>query len=146
MEFIAKTFDELSTVELYEIARARTEIFLMEQRIVCRDLDGVDYKSLHCFFYEGDKVVAYLRAFKNDERENEAVIGRVLSMTHGIGLGKALMKKSIPEIKKHFSPKRITLHSQKLANGFYEKLGFSVCSDEFLEEGVVHVEMELVLD
>ncbi len=146
MEFKAKTFEELSTVELYEIARARTEIFLMEQRIICRDLDGIDYKSLHCFLCEGEKIVAYLRAFKKDMCDDTAIIGRVLSLTHGIGLGRMLMEKSIPEIKKHFSPKRITLHSQKHASRFYEKLGFSVCSDEFLEEGIVHVEMLMNID
>ena len=25
---------------------------------------------------------------------------------------------------------------------FYEKFGFNVCSDEFMEEGILHVEME----
>ncbi len=146
MEFKAKTFDELSTVELYEIGRARDEIFLIEQKIIYRDFDGIDYNSLHCFLYDSDRVVAYLRAFKKDECDDTAIIGRVLSLTHGIGLGKMLMEKSIPKIKKHFSSKRITLHSQTHANGFYEKLGFSVCSDEFLEAGIAHVEMELCFD
>ena len=27
--------------------------------------------------------------------------------------------------------------------GFYEKTGFKVCSEEFLEEGVIHVKVEL---
>jgi ElaA protein len=29
--------------------------------------------------------------------------------------------------------------------GFYEKFGFKVVSDEFTEEGVLHVKMELEL-
>ena len=37
---------------------------------------------------------------------------------------------------------KINLHAQKRAMGFYEKLGFITVSDEFLEEGVVHVSME----
>ena len=56
------------------------------------------------------------------------------------------MLESIPEISKHFNCKKISLHSQKHAKGFYEKLGFYVTSDEFLEEGIVHVEMKLTLD
>lgn len=146
MEFKTKSFNQLTTTELYEIARARTEIFLMEQKIICRDLDGVDYDSLHCFIEENGKVIAYLRAFKKTDAEDVAIIGRVLSLTHNAGLGKKLMCESIPEIKKYFGAKRIVLHSQKHAKGFYEKLGFCVTSDEFLEEGVVHVEMEIVLD
>ena len=58
MELKIKFFDELTTRELYEIARARTEIFLMEQRIVCQDLDRVDYDSLHCFLEEDGKLLA----------------------------------------------------------------------------------------
>lgn len=37
----------------------------------------------------------------------------------------------------------IVLHAQKHAQGFYEKLGFAVTSPEFLEEGILHVEMAL---
>ena len=45
----AKLFEELTTKELYEIVRSRTEIFLLEQKIICQDFDGVDYEALHCF-------------------------------------------------------------------------------------------------
>ena len=31
MQLIAKTFEELNTVELYEILKARAEIFVMEK-------------------------------------------------------------------------------------------------------------------
>ena len=145
MQFRSKTFGELSTTELYEIVRARTEIFLMEQKIICRDFDGIDYESLHCFIEDEGKVVAYLRAFRKGNSSDVAVIGRVLSLTHNVGLGKRLMTESIPEIQKHFNCKKISLHSQIHAKGFYEKLSFCVTSDEFLEEGIVHVEMELDL-
>ncbi len=136
-----KFFDELTTRELYEIVCARTEIFLMEQRIICRDFDGIDYDSLHCFLEADGKVMAYLRAYRTD---NETVkIGRVLSITHGIGLGTRLMEVSIPAIKRKLPCKTIILHAQSHAQAFYEKLGFSVTSPEFLEEGVPHVAMAL---
>ena len=50
MDFFAKRFDELSTTELYEILKARSEIFVMEQNIHYQDMDDVDCRSLHCFF------------------------------------------------------------------------------------------------
>ena len=125
MNLIVKFFDELTTRELYEIVRARTEIFLLEQKIICQDFDGVDYDSLHCFLEETVK------------------IGRVLSLTHGIGLGKELLNKSIPEIKRKLNCNNITLHSQKHAQGFYEKLGFTATSPDFIEEGIPHVAMKL---
>ncbi len=141
MKLVAKSFSELSLTELYEIIKSRSEIFLLEQNIVCQDLDDVDYKSLHCFFFDGKRVTAYLRAFFLDE--DTAVIGRVLTLKHGKGLGSELMKKSIEEIKRRCSCKKISIHAQKQAVDFYKKIGFHITSDEFLEEGVVHVTMEM---
>ncbi len=140
MEFMSKTFLEISTSELYEIMKSRAEIFLLEQGIVCQDLDNVDYDSLHCFFADNGRVVAYLRAFLSGE--NTVTVGRVLTLNHRSGLGTELMNKSIASIKGHFSCEKISVHAQKQAEGFYEKMGFKTVSDEFLEEGVVHVTME----
>lgn len=34
MDFVAKYFQELTTVELYEILKARAQVFVVEQRCV----------------------------------------------------------------------------------------------------------------
>ena len=141
MDFIVKSFSELSLVELYEIIKSRSEIFLLEQNIVCQDLDDVDYDSVHCFFFDGKRVTAYLRAFTSDK--DTVTIGRVLTLEHRKGLGSELMKISMEEIQKRFECKKISLHAQKQAVEFYRKLGFHITSDEFLEEGVIHVTMEI---
>ena len=140
MNLTAKTFSELSLDELYEIIKSRNEIFLLEQNIVCQDLDDVDKDSLHCFFINDGRVIAYLRAFSSGKEE--VTIGRVLTLEHKKGLGSLLMDKSIKEIKKHFNCKKLSVHAQKQAEKFYKKMGFKTVSGEFLEEGVVHVTME----
>ncbi|MBQ8849001.1 MAG: GNAT family N-acetyltransferase [Clostridia bacterium] len=141
MELKIKFFEELTTRELYEILRARSEIFLLEQRIVCQDLDRVDYDALHCFLWEGDEVLACLRAYRTEE--NTVKIGRVLSITHGKGLGSRLMRAALPEIKGKFGCDTVTVNAQTHAEGFYKSFGFVTTSDEFLEEGVPHVAMRL---
>ena len=83
MNLIAKKFDELTTNELYEILKARAEIFIMEQNIHYQDMDNIDYESLHCFFVEDNKVVAYLRAFYQNENKNVVKIGIVLTLKNG---------------------------------------------------------------
>lgn len=138
MEFKAKLFDRLSARELYEIVRARQEIFLMEQRIICRDFDGVDYDALHCFLWENDRVVAYMRAFMS---EGEIHLGRFLTLRHGEGLGRQLIELSLPMVKEKFGCDKISFHAQKHAEGFYKKFGFKTVSDVFLEEGIEHVIM-----
>jgi len=40
MKFEFKSFNELSTDELYDILRLRSEIFVVEQTCVYNDLDG----------------------------------------------------------------------------------------------------------
>ena len=143
MTFIAKNFNELSTTELYEILKARAEIFILERKMCCLDLDGVDYISRHFFIENDGRVIAYLRAFYDGDNTDIVQIGRVLSIEHGVGLGAEIMTKAIEDIKKIMKCKAICLDSQKHAVGFYEKLGFKAVSGEFLEEGVVHIEMEL---
>lgn len=140
MEFYAKVFSELTNAEVYEILKSRMEVFLLEQNIICMDIDDMDYQSLHCFFKEGDRVVAYLRAFPKEE--GVVKVGRVLTLDHGNGLGRTLMERSYAEIVKTFHGKKIVVHAQKQAEGFYTKLGFETVSGEFLEEGVVHITME----
>ena len=143
MRFIAKNFDELTAGQWYEIAKARMQVFMLEQGIICQDMDGVDYFSRHYFLEEDGRVLAYLRAFYADESKQTVQIGRVLSITHGIGLGAELMREALRDIWDTMGCRKITLHSQKHAEGFYEKLGFYPVSDEFLEEGVVHITMQL---
>lgn len=141
MNLILKKFNELTVSELYEILKSRSEIFNLEQKIHCQDMDDIDYKSIHCFFKENNRVIAYLRAFYSDEKIVK--IGRVLTLNHGKGIGKELLNQSLKKIKEKMKCEKITMNSQKHAIGFYEKFGFKVVSDDFLEEGIWHVVMEI---
>jgi len=145
MSFFAKTFDELTASEVYEILKSRAEIFVGEQKILYVDMDNIDYQSLHCFLVENNRVTAYLRAFCEDGISDGVKVGRVLSLTHGKGDGRLLVEKSIPAIKEHFCRNKIYMDAQKHAEGFYKKLGFDTVSREFLEEGIVHVKMEITV-
>ena len=141
MDFKAKFFDELTTRELYGIVQARTEIFLLEQRIICQDFDGVDLDALHCFLEKDGRVMAYLRAYRVEG--GDVKIGRVLSITHGIGLGTRLMREAVGAIREKMGDGRIVLNAQAHAEGFYRRLGFQTASPAFLEEGIPHVKMVL---
>ncbi len=145
MELTVKTFDRLTTAEIYEILKSRCEVFAVGERIICVDEDNVDYKSLHCFFWENGRVTAYLRAYPDPSREKTVKIGRVLVLERGKGVGTELMKKSMAAARDFYGCEKIHVDAQKQAEGFYKKLGFKTVSGEYLEEGVVHVDMELTL-
>lgn len=140
MKLVVKSFDELTLIELYEILKVRSQIFIMEQNIHYQDMDDVDYQSMHFFYKENNKVIAYLRAYYVDKKTIK--IGRVLTLVHGQGLGKRLVNESVNKIK-NMKCEKIYMDAQKHAIGFYEKCGFQVSSGEFLEEGIVHVHMEM---
>ena len=56
-----KTFRELTTDELYELLRVRSEVFVVEQNCAYQDLDGDDQQSVHLWMTNGGKVVALAR-------------------------------------------------------------------------------------
>lgn len=144
MEFEIKTFNELDASELYEILRARAEVFSIEEGIHYLDMDGVDYDALHCFIRDGKRIVAYMRAYS--EGNGGAIkLGRVLTTLRGAGYGKELLTRSLPLIRTRTGCGVFTLDSQEHAVGFYLKLGFCITSETFLEAGVPHVKMELSL-
>lgn len=143
MFFSVKKFDKLTNKQVYEILKSRCEVFMLEQRIICQDMDDVDYDSFHFLFEEDGRVIAYLRAFYSDD--DTMLIGRVLTLNHGQGIGRSLMNNTLDYIRNNLRCAKIQIHSQKQAVGFYKKFGFKEVSDEFLEEGVVHVMMEMSL-
>lgn len=139
MTFIAKHFNELSPTELYEILKSRQEIFLLEQNIICQDLDGLDTDALHCFIMDGGRAVACLRAFYLDR--DTVKIGRVLTLTHGAGHGRALMEGALSAIAERMPAKSITVSAQTQAAGYYAAFGFIAEGDTYIEDGIEHIKM-----
>ena len=144
MELIVKHFNELSTNELYEILKTRSEIFVVEQDCVYQDLDDKDQDAIHVFCYnDAGRVAGCLRVFMRDAKNGVAQIGRVVTLEHGKGIGGEILRKGVEVAKKSFNAKKIYLEAQVYAIGYYAKEGFEVVSDEFMEDGIPHVKMEL---
>ena len=143
MNFIAKYFSELNTTELYEILQLRSEVFVVEQDCVYQDIDFKDQKALHIIGYKNNKIVAYTRVFKPGDYFKNASIGRVIiaSSARKYGLGHDLIKTSITAIKKYFNDDKITISAQKYLKKFYESHHFIQIGEEYLEDGIPHIEM-----
>jgi ElaA protein len=141
MELVIKKFDELSVTELYDILRARAEVFIVEQNCAYQDLDDVDREAYHLYFTEEGKILAYLRVIDKGKRLDEISIGRVISLQRRKGLGTALMKEGFRVAKEKFGATRVKIGAQAWAKPFYEGLGFYQISDEYLEDGIPHIYM-----
>ncbi len=140
-----KSFDELTTIELYAILQLRSEVFVVEQNCVYQDLDGKDKKSFHLMAWDKDQLVAYTRLVQPGISFAEASIGRVITSPsyRGLGIGITLMQKSITHILEIYSTDKIRIGAQLYLKKFYEGLGFIAQGDEFLEDGIPHIEMIL---
>ncbi len=143
MEFLVKEFYQLSLDELYRILQLRSEVFVVEQDCVYQDLDFKDQKSLHVFGKKNDKIITYTRVFKPGDYFKEASIGRVVvdSKERKFGYGHDLMKASINAIKDYFNVDKITISAQVYLKKFYESHGFKKVGEEYLEDGIPHIEM-----
>jgi ElaA protein len=143
MELVIKRFDELDAAELYEIMRVRQAVFVVEQNCPYQDADGADAEALHVCLREGAEIRAYLRVLR---RGGEVYIGRVLTAERGLGLGARVLEAGMEAARERLAARRIYVEAQTYAEGFYARVGFVRCSEEFLEDGIPHVKMRLDMD
>ena len=136
-----KTFQELTTDELYELMRVRSEVFVVEQNCVYQDLDGDDQQSLHLWLTVGEKVVALARVCPAGTHMEAVSIGRVITTERGKGYGKQIMLHAIDAAVDHFGATHITIEAQEYAKGFYEGVGFKQSSETFMLDGIPHIQM-----
>ena len=57
------------------------------------------------------------------------------------GHGYKLIKKSIEAVKSRFKVDSVSISAQVYLKFFYESLGFKKIGDEYLEDGIPHIEM-----
>lgn len=136
-----KTFQELTTDELYELLRVRSEVFVVEQNCVYQDLDYDDQQAIHLWLTQGDTVVALARVCPAGTHMKEVSTGRVITTERGKGFGRQIMLHAIDAAVEHFHATLIDIEAQEYAKGFYEGVGFRQSSDTFMLDGIPHIKM-----
>lgn len=143
----ANNIDEITQAELLSLLILRTSVFIVEQNCPYQDADGFDHQAIHIWFEDENGIAACTRALPPHTRFEEASIGRIITAPEyrGKGLGLKIVKAAVEEARKRFDTDRIRIEAQTYAIPLYEKAGFEVCSEPFLEDGIEHVEMILNL-
>ena len=144
MNKVIKNFSELSTEEIYNILKLRSEVFVVEQNCVYQDIDEKDKKATHLFIEKNNEIIAYTRIFKKGYYyEENPSIGRVVvsKKERGKNLGKEIMLNSIEFIKKELEGRKIELSAQKYLDKFYTDLDFYSEGEDYLEDGIPHQRM-----
>lgn len=141
-----KKFTELSLEELYNIIQVREEVFIVEQKLSYVDCDNYDQKAWHLMgLNDQGELVAYLRAFPPGVKYPESAFGRVLTTKkgRGTGAGKELTKTGLIKMRETFGNHPVKISAQSYLEKFYSDFGFKRMSDDYLEEGIPHVQMLL---
>jgi ElaA protein len=136
-----KTFQELTTDELYELLKVRSEVFVVEQNCVYQDMDDDDQRSIHLWLTMADKLVALARVCPAGTHMKEISIGRVITTERSKGYGKQIMLHAIDVAIEHFGATLIDIEAQEYAKGFYEGVGFKQSSETFMLDGIPHIKM-----
>ncbi|CAE6919560.1 MULTISPECIES: GNAT family N-acetyltransferase [Pseudomonas] len=120
-----------------EIRRIRESVFIAEQSVPPElEWDAEDAVADHFLAYEGDYPIGTARLLPDGH------IGRVsvLKDWRGLKVGDQLIRTVIETAEKRGLRQQM-LSAQVHATSFYEKLGFTVVSGEFLDAGIPHVDM-----
>jgi ElaA protein len=123
----------------------RREVFIDEQGVSEADeVDELDDSAIHLLAFDGDTPVGTARLLV---KGTTGKIGRVCvrASLRGTGLGAALIRAALDALRQQPGVTVAALGSQSHATGFYEKLGFRVVGDEFIDAGIPHREMVLDL-
>lgn len=145
MELIEKHFSELTAEELFEIYKLRVSVFVVEQNCPYQEVDDADKAAYHLWLEDDDGIEAYARLLPAGTAFPTAAIGRVIAVKRRLGLGSRIVSAAIDLAKEKYRADKITIEAQTYARTLYEKLGFRQTSDEFLEDGIPHIQMQLEL-
>ena len=134
---IAKSNEDIDTCH-----KLRKIVFIKEQNVSPEEeCDEQDKISKHFILLENNTPIGTGRIYKDN---STAVIGRIciLKEHRGKNAGLFLMKNLIDYCKNQ-NFKEILLGAQEYALGFYEKSGFQVCSERYMDANIPHFKMKM---
>ena len=131
-------FAELTPSALHGILELRQAVFVVEQQCPYRDIDGRDAEpgARHLWIEHQGKVVSAVRLLSDADGAHR--IGRVVTDAghRGRGSAAALVERAIA-----LAGPPIVLSAQAHLQRWYERYGFAVCGDTWVEDGIIHVPM-----
>lgn len=132
---------DLDLETFYALLALRTQVFVVEQECAYQELDGRDLEPRTRHHWLADagtaEVLATLRLLS--EPDGGYRIGRVCTRAdvRGRGFGHRLMDAALAEV----GSGHCVLDAQEAQVAFYEKHGFVVTGERFVEDGIGHAPM-----
>lgn len=124
----------------------RIAVFVHEQKVPMEEeIDDLDAVSTH--FLAKNETGLPIGSARIYEEGETGKIGRVcvVKSHRGTGLGADLIQACLTEIHQRPHLKKVKLGAQNHAIGFYKHFGFRVVGDEYMDGGIPHHDMVLML-
>lgn len=130
--------------QLEEAFSIRTAVFVEEQKVdVEEEIDQYEESSTHFLLYDDQHAIGTGR-FRVIDGVGKVERICVLKNARKSGAGKLIMT-AIEDFARNEGISTAKLNAQTQAIKFYEKLGYQVVSDEFLDAGIPHKTMKKYL-
>lgn len=122
----------------------RTNVFVHEQNVPPEiEIDEFDEEAIHLIGYEKDVPIAAARVrFAEDYGKLERIC--VLKDQRGKSHGSEIIR-AMEDIIRKEGFQKAKLNAQTHATRFYQRLGYHVVSEEFMDAGIPHVTMTKTL-
>lgn len=101
-------------------------------------------KDIHIGFFEDKKLEGCCMLTEVASKTLRLRQMAVISGLQGKGIGRSIMQFA-ENVARDMGYRKITMHARKNAVGFYEKLGYKVSGEEFIEVTIPHYVMEKTL-
>lgn len=136
---IRRVRDERDRAAVFVI---RGAVFVAEQRVpIAEEWDERDTTAEFLLAVDEGVPVGTVRLV--DQGEGVGLLGRMAVLPEGRGKGTgAALVRAAEEVAREMGLKRVELHAQTHALGFYERLGYVAHGEEFLDAGIPHRHME----
>lgn len=137
-------FAELGAAGVYEVLGLRQQVFGVEQNCPYLDTDGLDPRCWHLRGHSPEgELLAYLRLVDAGVKYAEPSIGRVVTAqrVRRTGLGRALVAEGLAGHARLWPGLPNRIGAQARLEAFYESFGWRRAGENYIEDGIPHLEM-----
>ena len=140
-------FADLTALAVHEMLALRQQVFVLEQKCLYADIDGLDPAAHHLLGWKTvagkRELAATLRCLAPGAKYGEMSLGRVVTSpsARGTGLGRELVAQGIACAERLHPGHAIRIGAQAHLEAFYAGFGFRTVSAPYDEDGIPHIDM-----